>query len=132
MQQADIVVEPIRQLPDIVQAKKDIKDLWPDGKPAPSPDLTKSKSSEVESESSPAIPVENKEVVEQVGELDFDPQLLTDMLAEIKWKDVTTKTYLKNQYKVDITGTVVDVVARLTKEQRGQFLKELSDRKQMV
>ncbi len=129
MQQADIVTgEIVERLPNIVQANKDIKDLWPDGKPAPSPDLTKSKSSVVESESSPAIPVENKEV----AQLDFDPQLLTDMLAEIKWKDVTTKTYLKNQYKVDITGTVVDVVARLTKEQRGQFLKELSDRKQMV
>jgi len=64
--------------------------------------------------------------------LDFDPDTLLDQLKQVKWKDVTVKSYLKNIYKVDTEGTVIEVVTRLTREQRESFFKEIQDRLEMA
>jgi len=64
-------------------------------------------------------------------EQDFDPDVLLDELKQLKWKDTTVKSYLQNVYKVDTEGTVVEVVARLTREQREKFFKEIQDRLEM-
>jgi len=70
--------------------------------------------------------------------LDFDPQQLKDDLNEVKWKDGTVKSWCKSMYKIDkegqpldTEGSVVDVVARLSKEHREAFFKEIEDRKQI-
>lgn len=69
---------------------------------------------------------------EQKPELDFDKDLLLDSLKKVKWTDSTVKSYLKNVYKVDTEGSVVKVVARLTREQREAFFKELQNRLEMA
>lgn len=61
-------------------------------------------------------------------DMDFDPTILLSELKEVKWKDDTVKSYLRNIYKVDTSGTVVEIVARLTREQREAFFKEIQDR----
>ena len=60
--------------------------------------------------------------------LPFDPEWLTQSLSEVKWSDNTVKSYLKNVYQVDTEGTVVEVVARLNKEQMEQFFAEIQKR----
>jgi len=69
---------------------------------------------------------------ETTTDLDFDPDELLDSLKQVNWKDATVKSYLKNVYKVDAEGTVIQVVARLSREQREAFFKELEDRLEMV
>jgi len=59
---------------------------------------------------------------------DFNPEWLLDSLKQLNWKEDTIKSYLKNVYKVDTEGTVVDVVARLTREQRELFFAEIQNR----
>ncbi len=66
------------------------------------------------------------------GPQEFNTPLLTDSLKKVKRKDTTVKSYLKTMYKVDTTGTVVEVVARLKKEERDSFFKEISNRLQML
>jgi len=70
--------------------------------------------------------------------LDFDTDWLMESLKQVKWikpghkADLTIKSYLKSSYHVDTEGTVIDVVARLTREQREGFIKELQNRLEMV
>ena len=63
------------------------------------------------------------EVVQE--DLEFDPMWLTDSLKEVSWTDATVKSYLLNVCKVDTSGTVIEVVSRLTREQREQFFAEI-------
>lgn len=80
-----------------------------------------------------AKPVETAEVEKsEVHKLDFDKDWLTESLNNLHWKDGTVKSYLKNIYQADTEGTVVEVVARLTREQREAFIKEVQDRLEML
>ncbi len=65
-------------------------------------------------------------------ELDFDKDWLKESLKKVNWKEATVKSYLKNVFKVDTAGTVIEVVARLEREQREAFFKEIQDRLQMM
>ncbi len=65
-------------------------------------------------------------------ELNFDPDWLIESLKKVKFTDTTVKSYLGNICKVSTEGTVVDVVARLNKEQLAAFVKEIQDRLQMA
>ena len=65
-------------------------------------------------------------------ELDFDPDILMEDLKKVRWSNNTVKSYIKNIYKVDTEGTVVEVVSRLTKEQRKAFLGEVQERLTMA
>lgn len=84
------------------EAKKLAEELWPDSLPTEKP------------------------------ELDFDPLWLMDSLNQVKFikegDDTTIKSYLKNVYKVDTQGTVIEVVARLSRDDRDKFFKEIQDR----
>ena len=104
-----VTTPPAKQAlkPDIVQAKKDSKELWPGEQETSQP------------------------VKEPQAGLDFDPDTLLDQLKQVHWKDNTVKSYLKNVYQVDTEGTVVEVVARLNREQREAFFKEIQDRLEM-
>ena len=53
---------------------------------------------------------------------------LNESLKELKWSDDTAKTFLAFQYKVSPTGTLEDVIKRLTREQAGEFVEEIQDR----
>lgn len=53
---------------------------------------------------------------------------LNEILKEIKWSEDTGKTYLVGKYKVSPTGTLTDVIKRLTREQAEEFVHELQDR----
>lgn len=66
------------------------------------------------------------------SDFDFDPHWLTDSLKQVHWEDATVKSYLKNVYQADTEGTVVEVVARLTREQREAFIKEIQSRLEMI
>lgn len=81
--------------------------------------------SKVKGEPPPTPPV-------PTSKLDFDPDWLLDSLKRIHWRDTTVKSWLGNHYKVDLAGTITDIVARLTKDERREFFKEILDRMQMV
>ncbi len=87
----------------------------------PQPIALESKPELVEGEASSVTP-----------ELDFNPDEIKDMLRTVKWSDMTVKSYLKNLYHVATEGTVIDVIARLSKEDRILFMKELADRMAMA
>ena len=53
---------------------------------------------------------------------------LNTTLKELRWTDDTAKTYLVSQYKVSPTGTLEDVIKRLTREQAEEFVEEIQDR----
>ncbi len=58
----------------------------------------------------------------------IDPTWLDKTLKEIKWSEDTGKTYLVGKYKVSPTGTLPDVIKRLTREQAEEFTRELDER----
>lgn len=69
---------------------------------------------------------------EPTPELGFDPEWLKDSLKQLHWNDSTVKSYLKNIFKVDTEGTIVEVVTRLSREDKGKFFKEITDRLDML
>jgi len=68
------------------------------------------------------------EVEESVGELDFDAATLIDNLKKIGRTEKSVKTHLGNFYKVDTTGTIIEVVARLSQAQKQNFFDEIDKR----
>lgn len=60
----------------------------------------------------------------------IEPTWLEESLNQLKWTDDTCKTFLVSQYKVSSTGTLEDILKRLTKEQAEEFVKEIQDRTQ--
>jgi len=102
----------------------------PQEAPQPAPQPQESKPSVVGKESSGPTPTK---------ELDFDPVVLKEQIAEVKWKDATVRSFCKNAYKVGAGGQllnmeqeVVDLIASLKKQDREAFFKELSNRKSML
>lgn len=75
---------------------------------------------------------QDEPISEEQPELDFDSDWLLDSLKRVRWQDATVKSYLKNVYRVDTDGTVVEVVTRLTREQLEAFFKEIQNRLEMV
>ena len=76
---------------------------------------------------------------ETSGKLDFDPEVLKEQLAEVKWKDTTVKSYCRSVFRVDDKGQalnielkVIDFIASLRRQDREAFFKELSNRKKML
>jgi len=93
---------------------------------------TKAPPEPLEQDSEP-LDEETKADAQTGGELDFDPDILMDDLKRVRWSNNTVKSYLKNVYKLaDTEGTVVELVARLTKEQRKAFLGEVQERLNMA
>lgn len=107
------------------RAERDIEELWPEDPPH----ANEASQTAVAAETIPSEP--EPEPVKEAN-LDFDPDWLLDSLKQVHWKDSTVKSYLKNVYKVDTEGTVVDVVARLSREQLEAFTKEIQDRLAML
>jgi len=58
----------------------------------------------------------------------IDPVWLKDALGELKWNDNTCKTFLVSQYKVSPTGTLEEVISRLTRVQAKEFVNEIQSR----
>ena len=64
----------------------------------------------------------------EVEPFHIDPTWLNETLKEIKWTEDTAKTFLASEYKVSPTGTLEDVIKRLTREQAEEFVNEIQDR----
>jgi len=58
----------------------------------------------------------------------IDLAWLKDALGELKWNDNTCKTFLVSQYKVSPTGTLEEVISRLTRVQAEEFVNEIQSR----
>jgi hypothetical protein len=67
------------------------------------------------------------EAIEGEG-LHIDMTWLKESLNELKWSDDTAKTFLVSQYKVSPSGTLEDVIKKLTRDQADEFVKEIQDR----
>ncbi len=91
------------------QAQKDIKELW-DGMERD--DAKTAQEAEAPAEE-PEPPAPNGPHI--------DPALLEDAKTKLKWQDNTVISFLVSQYHVDGSGTLEDVIARLTPEQAEEF-----------
>ena len=60
----------------------------------------------------------------------IDLTWLSESLKEIKWTEDTCKTFLIGKYKIDGTGTLTEVLQRLTRKQAEEFTRELTERAQ--
>ena len=58
----------------------------------------------------------------------IDLDWLNSSLREIKWSEVSTRTFLVSRYKVDGKGTIPDILKRLTKAQAEDFTNEINRR----
>lgn len=58
----------------------------------------------------------------------IDPTWLRESLKELNWSLDTTKSFIVHQYKVDGTGTLEDVIKRLTREQAESFVQAIQSR----
>lgn len=58
----------------------------------------------------------------------IDPQWLKECLNELKWSEETAKTWLVSKYKVSPSGTLAEVISRLTREQAEEFVHEIQER----
>lgn len=58
----------------------------------------------------------------------IDMDWLRETLAQIKWTDETTKSWLQSQFDIDVSGRLEDVIDRLTSEQAHTFSEELEKR----
>jgi len=58
----------------------------------------------------------------------IDLTWLSESLKEIKWTEDTCKTFLIGKYKIDGTGTLTEVLQRLTRKQAEEFTKELAEK----
>ena len=72
-------------------------------------------------------------------ELDFDPIVLKEQLAEVKWRDATVKSFCRNKYSLDAEGQpldikleLVDFIASLKRQDRESLFREISDRASML
>ncbi len=111
---------------DPEQAEKDTKELWPpylqEGE-EPAPITVESVAAEEHTAREEKESVGPIDETHPDSELGFDPDWLIDSLREVHWTEGTTKSWLANVYKVDTKGTVVEVVARLSRENREAFFK---------
>ena len=53
---------------------------------------------------------------------------LKKTLAQIKWSEATTKTFLVSKFKVSPEGTLEEVIKRLTREQAEEFTRAIQER----
>lgn len=58
----------------------------------------------------------------------IDMDWLKESLAKIKWNEATAWSFVISQYKVDGSGTFIQTLKRLTREQAEEFVKELNKR----
>lgn len=58
----------------------------------------------------------------------IDPQWLNESLRDLRWTEDTTKTFLVSKYKVDPSGTLAEVISRLTREQAEEFVKTIQEK----
>ena len=55
----------------------------------------------------------------------FNMEWLNESLKTIKWPEATVKSFLKNTYQVDTTGTLQDILRRMNQQQKEAFAKEV-------
>lgn len=104
---------------DIAQAKV---------KPKPPSDALEPQTSVVKEETKGVAPLEpDKEPVEGI-----DMSWVRDSIKQIKWTESTVKSYLSNICKVSKEGSLEEVIARLSQEQKVKFTKEIQDRLDMA
>ena len=109
----------------------DVKDAetTPPGKPGQPLQLGEAVVGEAALSSPRAPGAEAPPVLGEVGEgVAIDLQQLQQTMKRINWTEDTAKTWLTSQFKVSPQGKLTDVLARLTREQAEQFVKELQDR----
>lgn len=97
--------------PDIEQAEEDAEELFPPNPP---------------NASAVAVKPEPEPIEEPI-----DMDWLKESLKKLSWQEKTVTTFLTGKYKVE-GGLLKDVLPRLTKEQRGEFVKEIQDRLDML
>lgn len=94
-----------------------------EAKPEPTPDAAQSVSSPIESKVSGDVSTEQDSPIE----LDW----LREQLAGARWSERTAISWLKskaNYQGVDFTGSLADIVRRMSKEQAEFFCKEIKSR----
>ena len=96
--------------------------------PEPASETTEQDSSLVKEESSAVAP---DEVVEAVPDIGKDMLWVRESLKQVKWTEPTIKSYLANIFKVSKEGTLEEVIARLSQEQKVRLVKEIQDRLDM-
>ena len=67
------------------------------------------------------------EVATEEG-FNIDLTWLAESLRIIKWSEDTAKSWLATKFKVDIKGSLADVLKRLTREQAEEFVQEIQNR----
>jgi hypothetical protein len=67
---------------------------------------------------------------EDAGEtFSIDPDALAKALQKIKWSQVTAKSWLAKEFKIDTKGDLIkDILPNLTREQAEAFIKEVRTR----
>lgn len=58
----------------------------------------------------------------------IDLNWLNESLKTIKWSEIAARTFLVSHYKVDGTGTIPEILKRLTREQAENFTNEINTR----
>jgi len=115
------------------QAEKEADELFPDDTPPATGDTTPAtEAAQTIAVAEPLVPEATIGAAAPTPKLDFEPDELLDSLKKIHWRDSTVKSWLVNHYRVDLAGNITAIVARLNKDQRREFLKEIQDRLEMV
>ena len=87
----------------------------------------KAKTQATKTETSPTEEMSPEEAIEGEG-FSIDLTWLSESKKALKWTDDTVKTFLVGKYKVSSTGTLTEVLQRLTREQAEDFTKEINSR----
>jgi len=97
-------------------------------KPQPEPPESKIRGFAVETRGN--LPTTSKEKADTIpiGDLAEPNEWYTESLKKIKWGETTIKSFLGNKYQVDKSGSIFDVIGRLSQEQEAEFVQEIQDR----
>jgi len=87
---------------------------------------TKPKAQTEKVETSPTAE-EKTETIEGDG-FSIDLDWLNESLNALKWSEEATRTFLVSHYKIDGTGTIPDMLKRLTRAQAEDFTSEINRR----
>lgn len=77
--------------------------------------------------SSPKEEAKSQKIGASVAEL-IDPVWLAESQRSLKWSDDTLKSFVASEYKIDVGGTLTEVLARLTREQAEDFTNKINTR----
>jgi len=88
-----------------------------------------------QAKTAPPADLSPEDVTPETAEADdvgFNMEWLRESLKTIKWPEATVKSFLKNTYHVDSTGSLEDILRRMNQQQKEAFAKEVQNRLDMV